>query len=121
MAKVKITQNWDNGWSDRESWAVNPANTNPIVEGQLLMNNGSQQVEAMDLVTEDATFVGVAFTGHSLNPDDFRDRVTVLEKCEIQIDVVSADYIRGAPLKYSSGDATTDQALVADGGSNTIA
>lgn len=119
MAKVKIVQSYSDGWSDRGDWEISNTAV-AITEGQLLVETGGK-VEAMDLVTEDAGFVGVAATGHSVDPNDYRDHVTVLEKCMIEIDVVSGTYTKGDPLKYSAGSATVAHSLAADAGANTIA
>jgi len=118
MARVKVKKAFDDGWSDRSVWTN--ANGEVVLEGQLLIE-ASGEVDHMDAVAEDADFIGVALTGHSANPDDFRDSITVSQKCLIDIDVTSAAYVYGAGLKYSAGGPTTDYSLVADGGANTIA
>ena len=73
-----------------------------------------------DAVAEDANFAGVALTGHEQNKD-YRSSISVAEKCEVDVDVVSASYVRGAGLKLNSANGGDDLELVADGGGDTIA
>jgi len=102
---------------DRHSVAVD--NAQQIKPGWLVSIEGATAVP-LNAATEDATFAGIALTGHEPNVD-YRTEVTLAEKCEIDIDVVSGTYTRGEGLTLSgttTGDAIT---LVADAGSNTLA
>ena len=72
-----------------------------------------------DAANNDAEFCGIAGTGHEPNFDN-RDTITVLERCEVEVDVVSASYVRGAGLKWSAGLGDS-LVLVDDGGADTMA
>jgi len=108
------------GWSDRRDFSLSDTTVN-YVQGQLMIMDGSNEMEHMNAVAEDASFIGICTVGHSANPDDFRDSGVVLMKCLVEIDVASASYVYGAPLKYNAGSNAADYSLIADGGVNTIA
>jgi len=70
-----------------------------------------------DAANNDAEFAGVALTTHDAL--DFRDEITVTERCIVEVDTVAAAYTRGAGLKWSSGSGDT-LILVADANANTV-
>lgn len=109
------------GWSDRKEYPLENTAVN-YIQGQLMIQVAAgDAIEHMDAEAEDALFCGVCVVGHSANPDDFRTTGVVLQKCLVEMDVTSASYDYGDPLKWAAGSATADYSLVADGGSNTIA
>ena len=89
-----------------------------VLEKGFFISYESNKAVVMDLVTDDATFLGIC-NDDSANGDT--DDVEVLLKCEIRVDVVSATYSILQGLKYSAGSATVDYKLVDDGSANTIA
>jgi len=94
------------------------ASATVITKGQLVSWESNKGV-LMDLVTEDATFIGVAYT-ETRNGET--DDIVVCQNCVVEIDSTSAAYNNvGAGLKYAAGDASTAYSLVDDGGANTIA
>lgn len=80
----------------------------------------SSTLELLNAATDDQYFAGVAMTGHKQNKDR-RSGISLAEKCVIEVDVVSASYVRGAGLKVDGTDSGDSIKLVADGGANTVA
>ena len=74
--------------------------------------------EAMDLVTEDAVFAGIAATGHEPNVDN-HDTVTIYEQCVVEVDATAAAYVRGEGLQYAAGSGDT-VSVVDDAAADTI-
>lgn len=72
-------------------------------------------VVLMDLVTENATFIGIS-GGKTNTLMTAADYIPVYLKCIIEVDATSATYAVGAGLKYTSKNA-----LVADSNVDTIA
>lgn len=93
------------------------ASSTEIKPGWFISKEGGNAVK-LDAATEDATFAGIAKTGHSPNVDN-RDRITVSELCVVEVDTVAAAYTRGAGLKLSSGSGDSI-IVVADGDANTL-
>lgn len=94
------------------------AATTTVLKKGWLLSLESNAITNMNAVGEDATFAGVAYTNHATgDPHD----VTALLKCMLSIDVTSATFDLGAGLFYTSGSATVDYKVAADGGNNTIA
>ncbi len=81
--------------------------------GDFLSLDTLNGVEKMTVVTEDASFVGIA--GMLSADADGPDRLLVFTQCIIEVPVTSAAYVFGDGLKWVSGE------LVADGAANTIA
>ena len=109
------------GWSDRKDYPLSDTDK-AYVQGQLMVQEAAADtMEHMNAAGDDAIFCGVCIVGHSANPDDFRDSGVVLQKCLVEMDVTSASYDYGDPLKYAAGSDTVDYSLVADAGANTIA
>ena len=88
-----------------------------IKPGWFLSLEGGYLV-ALDAVTEDATFAGIALTGHAQNLDT-RVTVSFSEKCVVEVDTVAAAYLRGAALKFSTGSGDSI-IMVADADANTL-
>lgn len=92
------------------------ASTTVFRVGWLVSIESSKAVN-MDAATEDATFGGVAYTGHESG--DAHD-LTMCLKCVLEIDNVSSTFDIGDGVKYSAGSASVDYKVTADGGANTI-
>lgn len=93
-----------------------PCSTSLAIESGALVSYESNTAVYMDLVTEDATFIGVC----SQACPTAQDFVLVALAGVIEIDCTSAAYGMLSGLKYSAGSASTDYSLVADGSANTI-
>lgn len=101
----------------QERWTLPKAPGTVFKSGQLVSLESNAAVH-MDAVTEDATFAGVVAMG----APDGTTEVLVLKKCEVLIDLDSAQTLgAGAGLKYNAGGSSTDYSLTPDGGANTIA
>lgn len=98
-----------------DRWTLTKAAATVFIKGQPVSFESNAAVH-MDLVSEDASFVGIAAEAAGTD----RTEVTVLKKCIVEITATSATYALGAGIKYSSGGATTDYVMVADGGANTL-
>lgn len=108
------------GGDERMSRATVPvADAQEIKPGWFVNEEGATCVPT-NAVTEDAVFAGIALTGHEQNKD-YRSTISIVEECEVEVDVVSASYIRGAGLKLNSTAYGDDIELVADGSADTIA
>jgi len=99
---------------DRDRIAI-PVGTSTNLEKGDLLSYESNAAVLVDAATEDATFIGYAVNQVS---SDFSepDRIVAGLKGIVEYDATSATYGAGAGLKY-----TSENAVVADGGANTIA
>ena len=84
------------------------------VQGALVSLESSTAV-LLNADTEDATFAGFAMTVHAAD-EALPNEVTVALKGQVIYDCTSAAYDTGAGVKYVSLNA-----VVADGGANTLA
>lgn len=92
------------------------ASTTVFKKGWLVSLESNAAVN-MDAATEDATFVGVAWTNHDSGDTH---NLTATTKCILDIDNASATFDTGNGVKYNAGSATVVYKVEDDAGANTI-
>lgn len=102
---------------DRSEYPIE--STTEIKPGHFCSFEGGYLV-LLNAATEDASFAGIAATGHKPTVDNL-DHITVLETCEVEVDVVSGTYTRGEGLKLNGVTSGDSIILEADAGANTLA
>lgn len=80
------------------------------------VNNNSNALELYNAVGENVIFAGVALQTHDPSHEYPAGKdLTITEKCIVEVDVSSANYVRGQGLK-NSGTTEGDSLILADHG-----
>jgi hypothetical protein len=106
------------GGDERMGRTTLPVDPSVEIKAGWFVNEATGKCVEHDADTEDAILAGIALTGHKPNVDN-RDTISIAEECEVEVDVVSANYTRGEGLKINGTSSGDDIELTKDGGANT--